>query len=246
MYLHRVMPRVFGRGLNLYAHQRVPATRMFATASSSQSSEEEFPILPENYKESTRLTGLAVVPNAREVLVTLYERTLKMVRELIPDENNPYREDVEAITKNRLRIVREEKLHSNIEQRIDAGQIEELIIQAEDELELIPEMAKEKPWEGPEGDVEIVVKRPIDPPSQEADIQHLHYIFNSFDPKNTGLVSQQQIERALELVEENEEDLVGVQTARNAERNAGDTLLTFDQFVRAVSDDPAMIASVKS
>jgi NADH dehydrogenase (ubiquinone) 1 alpha subcomplex subunit 5 len=93
-------------------------------------------------KESTGLVGLDVVPNAREVLIGLYNETLKVVKDQIP-ERAEYRRSVEQITNYRLKVCQEEEEHERIEQRIGCGQVEELIEQAKDELELIPQLAGE-------------------------------------------------------------------------------------------------------
>ncbi|GAQ81908.1 NADH-ubiquinone oxidoreductase 1 alpha subcomplex subunit 5 [Klebsormidium nitens] len=107
-------------------------------------------------KESTGIVGLDVVPNAREVLIGLYDQTLKVVKDQIPEQAE-YRRSVERITNYRLKVCQEEEEHDRIEQRIGCGQVEELIEQANDELELIPVMVESKPWEVPEGyKVEII------------------------------------------------------------------------------------------
>lgn len=93
-------------------------------------------------KESTGIVGLDVVPNAREVLIGLYDQTLKVVKDQIPEQAE-YRRSVERITNYRLKVCQEEEEHERIEQRIGCGQVEELIEQANDELALIPVMVGE-------------------------------------------------------------------------------------------------------
>ncbi|GLJ37396.1 hypothetical protein SUGI_0759070 [Cryptomeria japonica] len=90
-------------------------------------------------KESTGIVGLEVVPNAREVLISLYQKTLKEV-EIIPP-NVPYRKHVESFTNHRLKVCQEEQDWEVIEKRIACGQVEELIDDANSELTLIPKMA---------------------------------------------------------------------------------------------------------
>ena len=53
-------------------------------------------------KESTGLVGLDVVPNAREVLISLYQQTLKAVTPI--PESAQYRKSVEALTHHRLKV----------------------------------------------------------------------------------------------------------------------------------------------
>lgn len=90
-------------------------------------------------KETTGLVGLDVVPNAREVLIGLYNETLKSVQ-VIP-ESAVYRQNVERTTRYRLSVCEQEREWESIETTINAGQVEELIEQAKDELKLIPKMA---------------------------------------------------------------------------------------------------------
>ena len=89
-------------------------------------------------KETTRIVGLEVVPNAREVLISLYGRTLKEI-EAVP-ENEGYRKAVESFTRHRLQVCHEEEDWEMIEKRIGCGQVEELIEEAQDELKLIAKM----------------------------------------------------------------------------------------------------------
>jgi NADH dehydrogenase (ubiquinone) 1 alpha subcomplex subunit 5 len=89
-------------------------------------------------KETTGIVGLEVVPNAREVLIGLYTRTLKEIEAVPKDEG--YRKAVESFTNHRLQICQEEGDWKTIEDRIGCGQVEELIEEAEDELKLIAKM----------------------------------------------------------------------------------------------------------
>lgn len=89
-------------------------------------------------KTTTGYVGVPVVANFREVLIGLYRKTLEEVK-IIP-ESAGYRDTVERTTRYRLRVVEENHDHEVIEREIDAGIVEELIEQANDELELIPEM----------------------------------------------------------------------------------------------------------
>jgi NADH dehydrogenase (ubiquinone) 1 alpha subcomplex subunit 5 len=86
-----------------------------------------------------------VNPGAREQLAQLYNDTLAAL-ERLPEEAE-YRRAVEKTTRHRLQIVRDEPDTGAIERKIDCGQIEELVTQAEDELSLIPKMEQWKPWE---------------------------------------------------------------------------------------------------
>ena len=89
-------------------------------------------------KTSTGQVGVPVVVNAREVLIGLYQRTLHVVQDLPPEAE--YRRTVERISKYRMKVCQENENVEDIENIIDSGIAEELIEQANDELELIPIM----------------------------------------------------------------------------------------------------------
>ncbi|KAJ4956625.1 hypothetical protein NE237_013408 [Protea cynaroides] len=99
-------------------------------------------------KETTGIVGLDVVPNAREVLITLYAKTLKEIQKVPEDEG--YRKAVESFTRNRLKVCQEEEDWEQIEKRIGCGQVEELIEEAEDELKLMEKMMEWDAWGVPE------------------------------------------------------------------------------------------------
>mmetsp|Transcript_39118 Transcript_39118/g.96894 ORF Transcript_39118/g.96894 Transcript_39118/m.96894 type:complete len:130 (-) Transcript_39118:317-706(-) len=96
-------------------------------------------------KQTTGIVGLEVIPNGREVLGGLVRRVLSDVKAAIP-EHAGYRKVVEATYGHRLDIIESTEDPAVIEQKIGCGQIEELVIQAKNELGLIPQMAEWKPW----------------------------------------------------------------------------------------------------
>lgn len=89
-------------------------------------------------KQTTGIVGLDVVPNAREVLINLYTKTLKEIQVVPEDEG--YRKAVESFTKHRLKVCQEEEDWEVIEKKLGCGQVEELIEEAQDELKLIEKM----------------------------------------------------------------------------------------------------------
>ncbi|KAK7380394.1 hypothetical protein VNO78_32904 [Psophocarpus tetragonolobus] len=99
-------------------------------------------------KASTGIVGLEVVPNAREVLIELYNKTLKEIQKVPEDEG--YRKAVESFTKHRLTVCNEEHDWEAIEKRLGCGQVEELIEEAQDELKLIDKMIEWDPWGVPD------------------------------------------------------------------------------------------------
>ncbi|KAF5732395.1 putative NADH dehydrogenase [Tripterygium wilfordii] len=99
-------------------------------------------------KQTTGIVGLDVVPNAREVLIGLYNKTLKEIQAVPSDEG--YRKAVESFTKHRLTVCQEEDDWEKIEKRLGCGQVEELIEEAQDELKLIEKMIEWDPWGVPD------------------------------------------------------------------------------------------------
>lgn len=96
-------------------------------------------------KASTGIAGLDVVPNAREVLIGLYNKYLAELQVIEP--TSPYRKLVENMTRERLRIVEENEDIAKIEELIDNGQVEELIQEAMEDIKEVPWWAEHKPWE---------------------------------------------------------------------------------------------------
>ncbi|CAH9114852.1 unnamed protein product [Cuscuta epithymum] len=99
-------------------------------------------------KETTGIVGLEVVPNAREVLINLYRKTLDEIKAVPEDEG--YRKAVESFTRHRLSVCLEEEDWESIERRLACGQVEELVEEARDELKLIGYMNEWKPWGVPD------------------------------------------------------------------------------------------------
>ena len=101
--------------------------------------------LREQLKKTTGLVGLPVLNNPIESYAKLCGEVLEKIH-FVP-ENAAYRTVVEEIYKHRKEVTLSGKTVSEIEETIAAGQIEELAVQAKDELELIPKMREWKPWE---------------------------------------------------------------------------------------------------
>lgn len=92
------------------------------------------------------LTGYYQHPNPRPALVALYNHTLKVLEKDFPKES-VYRQSVEQMTKNRLKVVEENEITEKIENLIGGGLIEEIVMQAHEELQLAKELGKLKVWE---------------------------------------------------------------------------------------------------
>ncbi|KAF9932833.1 ndufa5, NADH-ubiquinone oxidoreductase subunit [Mortierella antarctica] len=96
-------------------------------------------------KKSTGIYGLPVHPDPRPQLITLYNDTLKTLEKF--PEHAVYRQATAALTNHRLSVVQGTEDINKIEETIDAGQIEEVVIQAVEELKLAGKMLEWKPWE---------------------------------------------------------------------------------------------------
>lgn len=96
-------------------------------------------------KKATGLTGLLPSRTPHFTLTTLYTKILGTL-EKMPQEA-AYRKHTEKLVNQRMAIVKEEPDVARVESRIAGGQIEEMIVQAENELQLARKMLKWKPWE---------------------------------------------------------------------------------------------------
>lgn len=94
----------------------------------------------------TGLTGLYEHPNPRPALIALYNHTLDSLSKDFP-QHSVYRQATELFTKHRLAVVEENEVVADIEAKIGGGLIEELIVQANEELELAKKLAEWKCWE---------------------------------------------------------------------------------------------------
>ncbi|KAL1919265.1 uncharacterized protein VTP21DRAFT_1957 [Calcarisporiella thermophila] len=96
-------------------------------------------------KTTTGIYGIPVHPNPRPHLIETYRKTLTALERLPPSA--VYRQATTSITQQRLAIVEANEDIQDIEEKLDAGQIEEAIMQAEDELSLVGKMEEWKAWE---------------------------------------------------------------------------------------------------
>ncbi|KAG5365537.1 putative NADH dehydrogenase [ubiquinone] 1 alpha subcomplex subunit 5 [Yarrowia sp. C11] len=92
------------------------------------------------------LTGIYQHPNPRPALIALYDATLKELQDKHP-KDSVYRQSIENLTSHRKQIVEDNEVSEVIEAKIGAGLIEEVVIQAHEELELAKKMSEWKPWE---------------------------------------------------------------------------------------------------
>ncbi|CAG2060279.1 unnamed protein product [Timema podura] len=95
--------------------------------------------------QTTGLTGLVVSKHPHHTLGILYNKILRSLQKMPSDA--AYRKYTEKIISERARIVETTSTVSEIENNIGCGQVEELIVQAENELVLARKMLGWKPWE---------------------------------------------------------------------------------------------------
>ncbi|XP_041110778.1 NADH dehydrogenase [ubiquinone] 1 alpha subcomplex subunit 5-like [Polyodon spathula] len=96
-------------------------------------------------KKTTGLVGLAVSQNPHERLRILYSKILASLQTIPKDA--AYRRYTEQLINDRFDLVKSEPDIEKLERKINCGQIEEVIVQAENELSLSRKMAEWKPWE---------------------------------------------------------------------------------------------------
>ena len=156
-------------------------------------------------KRTTGVVGLDVEADARSLLMALYSKTLHDVRALLP-EHAAYRKDVERMTGFRLDVVRATPDVAEIEARIGRGQVEELVAQAKSELQLIPEYANWRLWEGK-------------PPAREDDVAH-DELYGDFERLGEALGGPLQPLRPLALAKQRELQLRARVSGRQTRRAA--------------------------
>ncbi|XP_008055260.1 NADH dehydrogenase [ubiquinone] 1 alpha subcomplex subunit 5 isoform X1 [Carlito syrichta] len=98
-----------------------------------------------NGERTTGLVGLAVCDTPHDRLRILYTKILDVL-EQIP-KNAAYRKYTEQITNEKLAMVKAEPDVQKLEDQLQGGQLEEVILQAENELSLARKMMQWKPWE---------------------------------------------------------------------------------------------------
>ncbi|KAJ1357249.1 hypothetical protein KIN20_015351 [Parelaphostrongylus tenuis] len=106
---------------------------------------ERCKVPPDFYKKTTGLTGLFVNQHPHRTLSVVYSRILKAMEHIPP--NAAYRKYTEAVVKQRLALVQSEDSIPTLEEKIGMGQIEEVIEQAEYELEATRAIIESKAWE---------------------------------------------------------------------------------------------------
>ncbi|XP_070558694.1 NADH dehydrogenase [ubiquinone] 1 alpha subcomplex subunit 5-like [Ptychodera flava] len=96
-------------------------------------------------KRTTGLVGLAVESRPHEKLKILYGKCLAALQAL--PQTCAYRQNTETIVNERLNLVKTTSNVTELENKIGSGQVEEVILQADAELQLARKMAEWQPWE---------------------------------------------------------------------------------------------------
>ncbi|XP_056131553.1 NADH dehydrogenase [ubiquinone] 1 alpha subcomplex subunit 5 [Lampris incognitus] len=96
-------------------------------------------------KKTTGLVGLAVAQHPQDRLKSLYSKILVSLQNIPQDA--AYRKYTEQLVNERFNLVKTEPDVEKLEKKLNGGQIEEVIFQAECELTLSRKMAEWKPWE---------------------------------------------------------------------------------------------------
>ncbi|XP_055962887.1 NADH dehydrogenase [ubiquinone] 1 alpha subcomplex subunit 5-like [Sorex fumeus] len=96
-------------------------------------------------KKTTGLVGLAVCESPHERLRILSTKIIDVLEQM--PTNAAYRKYTEQITNEKLGMVKAEPDVKKLEEKLQGGQIEEVILQAENEQSLARKMMQWKPWE---------------------------------------------------------------------------------------------------
>uniref|UniRef100_A0A8C5K0C2 NADH dehydrogenase [ubiquinone] 1 alpha subcomplex subunit 5 n=1 Tax=Jaculus jaculus TaxID=51337 RepID=A0A8C5K0C2_JACJA len=96
-------------------------------------------------KKTTGLVGLAVCDTPHDTLRILYTKIVDILDQI--PKNAAYGKYTEQITNEKLAMVRVESDVKKLEDQLQGGQLEEVILQAEKELSLARKMLQWKPWE---------------------------------------------------------------------------------------------------
>lgn len=96
-------------------------------------------------KQTTGLTGLLVARDPHKTLSILYGKILSVLQKM--PESASYRKHTHVLISERLAAVKAEPTVAGLESKINGGQVEELIIQADRELNLARRMLEWRAWE---------------------------------------------------------------------------------------------------
>ncbi|XP_040576523.1 NADH dehydrogenase [ubiquinone] 1 alpha subcomplex subunit 5 [Lepeophtheirus salmonis] len=96
-------------------------------------------------KLTTGLARLPVAKNPHHLLGVIYGRTLRALAKMPQDY--PYRMNTESLVNKRAEFVKSTACVADLEKKIGSGHIEEVIIQADNELLLSRKILEWRSWE---------------------------------------------------------------------------------------------------
>jgi NADH dehydrogenase (ubiquinone) 1 alpha subcomplex subunit 5 len=99
----------------------------------------------QHLKPTTGLVGLPVQPRWREMMLKLCDDAIVKVRNEIP-QGTLYRTATENNFKFFQKVIQDNNDYEVVEDILNRGQVEEVIMMMEDEITLISKMAEWKPW----------------------------------------------------------------------------------------------------
>jgi len=103
---------------------------------------------------TTGLTGLPVVPNSREVLISLYTKIGQDCEAYTSVHgDNHFHADLKKFANYYLKVCLESKTSEEIEVALDIAHAELLIESAEQQLDIMKVAEVHKPWEDPPAEV---------------------------------------------------------------------------------------------
>merc|ERR1719295_2092099 len=138
----------------LRSNTQLMARRHFATAPTVVNNLNRRGAYINNEKIHAGHGYIHVVVNAREVCIGLYKRMLEEVK-VIPTYI-AYRQNLEGICSYRLEVMEATYKYHEIEQALECGIMEEIVDQAQGELDLLRRMIEWEPWKIPEDHMPIL------------------------------------------------------------------------------------------
>lgn len=161
-------------------------------------------------KPTTGLVGVPVQPKWRQIMLKLIDDVISELDTRIP-KNTAYRVFTENNFKFFRRVVEENDDYEVVEDTINRGQVEELIMMFEDELTLIPLMEQWKPWHVTEESVKLEKKYFDNIKSDPMLPEDFKYPYDQFKYNTWSGIYQ---------VEYTEEELAAMEEAKQAEADA--------------------------
>lgn len=115
-------------------------------------------------KTSTGIVGLPADPDAVSKIISSYQALLDRMAASDLPENAQYRVDVESISNYRIKVATENPDDPEmVEELCQCGQVEELVNQAELEMEVLEMYLKERLWEQIDYEVDVDIEHNPDP-----------------------------------------------------------------------------------